>query len=76
LLPGHRLVLVSHDWHLPRARVIAAILGLPVEAGAGIRGALPWPARARAVLREGLAMPASAARAARLRLRWARRSGP
>ena len=58
------IVLVSNRWHLPRARLIAALLGMAVS-GSGPRGRLPRRKVAVAVLREVGATPLSALRALR-----------
>ncbi|KIT17670.1 YdcF family protein [Jannaschia aquimarina] len=74
LLPAgvEQTVLVSNRWHLPRALMIARIVGLPDPAGSGPAGQAPPLWTARQMLREGAAMAPSAVRA----IRWARRSGP
>lgn len=65
-----RAVIVSNRWHLPRARMIARLLGLAAT-GSGPRGAAPAAWTARMAAREAAATPLAAWRA----LRWARRSG-
>lgn len=66
LLAGREVVIVSNRWHLPRARLAAAILGLRVAAS-GPRGTMRWPRMLRAVLREAAATPGTALRALRQR---------
>jgi uncharacterized SAM-binding protein YcdF (DUF218 family) len=66
LLAGHRIVLVSNRWHLPRARLAAWVMGLRVEAS-GPRGTMSWRATMRAVLREVAAVPGTVWRAWRAR---------
>ncbi len=68
LPPDTAVTIVSSRWHLPRARLIAAILGWRVAAS-GPRGTAPRPAAIRAALREVAAVPPSAMRALGWRLR-------
>ena len=71
LLPGGAdLVLVSNRWHLPRAWLIARLLGCRPTLS-GPPGTAGTARTAAAILREIAAAPLSAWRA----LRWARRSG-
>lgn len=71
LLPsGARVTLVSNRWHLPRALLIARLLGLAADAS-GPAATTTWPRTAWAILREAAAVGPSAVRA----VRWARRSG-
>ncbi|MEM9796733.1 MAG: YdcF family protein [Pseudomonadota bacterium] len=64
------IVIVSNRWHLPRARLIARLLGLNARVS-GPPGCLSWPATVGAILREILATPSSALRAWRGRDRSA-----
>ncbi|TFL19445.1 YdcF family protein [Jannaschia formosa] len=66
MLEGRPMVLVSSRWHLPRARLAAALLGLAVETS-GPAGTMSRRRTARAVLREALAVPATVAKALRAR---------
>lgn len=68
-------VVVSNRWHLPRALMIARLLGLPRPRGQAARGDLPPHRLARAVAREIAATAPSLIRAVRARPRSARRSG-
>ncbi len=70
LPPGAHVILVSNRWHLPRAALIARLLGLRVGVS-GPTGRLSTPQLARAVAREVFATPRSAYRA----VRSARRTG-
>lgn len=67
---GAHILLVSNRWHLPRAALIARLMGRRV-ATSGPRATAPPLGTARSILREALAAPLSAARA----IRSARRSG-
>jgi uncharacterized SAM-binding protein YcdF (DUF218 family) len=64
--PGARVVIVSNRWHLPRARLIARLMGLRAR-GSAPRGALGPIATTAAILREVAATPRSALRTLRLR---------
>ncbi|CTQ48965.1 YdcF family protein [Jannaschia donghaensis] len=75
LIFAHRLVigpviLVSNRWHLPRARLIAGIIGMAATVS-GPRGALSLRKTMAAILREVAATPLSVVCA----LRWARHNG-
>lgn len=71
LLPDDVTVLiVSNRWHLPRALLIAGLLGLQAEPS-GIRGTATLKRSVTATLREVAATPVSVFRA----VRWARRTG-
>lgn len=63
-------ILVSNRWHLPRAWLIARLIGWPVRVS-GPKGTVPWPRTILAILREIAAIPLTAVRT----LRSARRSG-
>ena len=69
LLGGGPVVLVSSRWHLPRARLVATILGLSVTSS-GPASTAPFGRTMAAVLREVAATPVSVLRA----VRWARRN--
>lgn len=64
------VILVSNRWHLPRAWLIARLLGWRARVS-GPRGTAPWPRTARAILREIVAIPLTILRT----LRSARRNG-
>lgn len=67
MLPeGAPLLLVSNRWHLPRAWIIATVLGASASTSGPV-GQASWPATLRAILREGAALPASLFRAMALR---------
>ena len=70
LLPDGPVCLISNRWHLPRAWIVARLLGLSVTTS-GPRATAPVQTVLAAILREVAAMPVSAVRA----IRWARRSG-
>ncbi|WP_179378280.1 YdcF family protein [Jannaschia marina] len=63
------LILVTNRWHLPRALMIARLLGLGAT-GSGPRATAPVQTTTAAILREVAAAPVSAVRA----VRWARRT--
>lgn len=63
------IVIVSNRWHLPRALLIARIMGWPAT-GSGPRGTAPLQKTAGAILREVATAPMSVLRA----IRWVRRS--
>lgn len=64
------VILVSSRWHLPRARLMALIIGLDATSS-GPPGTARYHVTLAAILREIAATPVSAVRA----VRWARRNG-
>ncbi|SDZ43076.1 DUF218 domain-containing protein [Jannaschia faecimaris] len=63
------VILVSNRWHLPRARLVAWIIGMPVSVS-GPQGTVPLKSTMAAILREVAATPFTVVRA----VRWARRN--
>lgn len=67
MLDGHRIILVTSRWHLPRAWVAARIIGLRPRLS-GSPGQMNRANTARAIAREAVAIPTTALRALLVRL--------
>lgn len=69
LLIGAPVIIVSSRWHLPRARLIAALVGVPATVS-GPKGRASISDTVTAILREVAVTPSSIIRI----VRWARRT--